>query len=168
MQRISRTCRMTHVRRLIKGSSRSLRRNNMSRFNHISRAKTTQAKSTQAKITQAKTTQAKTDKLIVVKYVLAHPFKAYFKVGGIVFGGVFLANLTNGLVTTDPPISPYGSPQVFASVNFVKSCVFGLIWPSIPFIVFNAERRLELYTLGYTTDIMLKWYEEDTEDTEDK
>jgi len=81
-------------------------------------------------------------------YVLSHPFKAYFKVGSVIFGGVFVANTFSGLMVEDPPISPYEAPQSFAWMNLSKSMYFGLVWPSVPFMLLDSEQRKDLCILG--------------------
>ena len=81
-------------------------------------------------------------------YVFNHPFKAYFKVGSVVFGGVFTVNTLIGLTFKDTPVSPYEYPQSFAWMNLTKSMYFGLIWPSVPFMLLNGNQRYNLCVLG--------------------
>jgi hypothetical protein len=81
-------------------------------------------------------------------YIFTHPFKAYFKIASVVFGGVFAANTLCGAFSEDPPVSPYEYPQTFAWMNMTKSMYFGLVWPSVPFMLFNKDSRRDLCVLG--------------------
>jgi len=96
-------------------------------------------------------------------YARSHPFKTYFKIGGMFFGGVFVANSISGLVMDDPPISPYKEPQSFAAINLMKSSYFGLLWPSVPFMVLDPDRRKELFVLGHGVNKLQKSIDEEAD-----
>ena len=96
----------------------------------------------------AKDSSLRNSRKMFKNYLLTHPFKAYFKVGSITFGSVFLANSATGMIMSEPPISPYESPQLFAWMNLSKSIYFGLVWPAALFMLLKKEMRRDLYVLG--------------------
>jgi len=98
-------------------------------------------------------------------YVFTHPFKAYFKVGSVVFGGVFAVNTLCGGFSEDPPVSPYEFPQTFAWMNITKSMYFGLVWPSVPFMLFDKDSRRDLCVLGTTVEKVQTQIMENLENT---
>lgn len=77
-----------------------------------------------------------------------HPFKAYCRTGSMVFGFVFMGNLIRGLTDAKPIVSPYEYPELFAITNLGKSLYFGLLWPSVPFMLTNKRNRDKLFIIG--------------------
>lgn len=114
----------------------------------------------------AKFFNKKSEGMKFINFAKKHPFKAYLRVGGLFFGGVFIANATTGMLMNDPPLSPYDYPQTFAWMNLMKSCQFALIWPSVPFMLLDKDSRSELMILGQGVKNGVKQIEDDLQITE--
>lgn len=70
-----------------------------------------------------------------------HPFRTYFKVGSAAFGFTFAGNLAWTALGREHPINPTTEPELYAAALLTKSAYAGLLWPAIPFRIYQSPRR---------------------------
>lgn len=84
-----------------------------------------------------------------------NPFVIYARCAGWAFGLTFGTNLVMSNLVDNPPIKMKQYPQLFTSALLLKSLTHGMLWPAIPYQVYNdpesylivgkgAEKTLEL------------------------
>jgi hypothetical protein len=83
-----------------------------------------------------------------IRGALKNPFRTYFKIGSYSFGLTFLSNLGTGVFEPNPNFNLYESPQAFIFSNFAKSCFFGFLWPSVPFVLVKNPK--DYFLLGHS------------------
>lgn len=78
------------------------------------------------------------------------PIGGYFRVASFATGFTFITNYLVGFFNKRPPISPTQDSQSFAIANITKSMYFGLIWPSILFVILKKPK--DYFVLGGSFD----------------
>jgi hypothetical protein len=69
------------------------------------------------------------------------PFRSYFKVGSVGFGGTFLGNIAWTSVDENAPLSITQNPEMYSACLLAKSAFAGFLWPAIPFRIYNNPRK---------------------------
>ena len=82
----------------------------------------------------------------IISALRINPFRLYCKIAGWGFGFTSVSNLIGSNCVSNPPISMKDYPQTFATGLLVKSLSHGILWPAIPFKIYQNPR--EYFVLG--------------------
>jgi len=82
------------------------------------------------------------------KRVISHPFRYYWRAGGLTFCVVAASNMLTTLFDSDRRSFLFEHPQMYFMGLLGKSSYFGLIWPSFYFTAIKSPYSAFVYGGG--------------------
>lgn len=73
-------------------------------------------------------------------FTSVNPFRLYMRGASWAFGFTLVSNLLGSGVSTEPPIRISEHPQLYTTLLLAKSGSQAILWPAVPFKIFNNPR----------------------------
>lgn len=76
------------------------------------------------------------------KRIIGRPFHYYFRMGSITFGLTFFGNLLTTFFDENRSEFMRNHSQFYIAAIFIKSCYFGIVWPSFYLTALNSPQSV--------------------------